>query len=195
IPDEATVYQTAKSSNPEYQVLGVREDIGSESIRVASGARKPVVAAVGQYQVVSQTNNLEFNNAHYPGMSYVGLQVSVPLFTGLGNQAKVKQAQAAYQQSTLVRQYSEENLRSVVHEVIARNRESAARLETTRTVLETAQLSYNIIQYRYQSGIASRLELTDAELALSTSQVNYLEAIYDYLTAQIQLNKLMGVAG
>jgi outer membrane protein TolC len=59
-------------------------------------------------------------------------------------------------------------------------------------VKETAELSYTIVQYRYKKGIASRLELTDAELALSTAQSNYLEAVYDYLSARIVLNRLMG---
>jgi outer membrane protein TolC len=79
-----------------------------------------------------------------------------------------------------------------VHESIARINEASLRLETTASVQETAKLTYNIIQYRYKNGIASRLELTDAELGLSTAQSNYLEAVYDYIAARIELNKLKG---
>jgi outer membrane protein TolC len=43
--------------------------------------------------------------------------------------------------------------------------------------------------------VASRLELTDAELALTTAQSNYLEAIYDYLSARIALERSMGITG
>ena len=67
------------------------------------------------------------------------------------------------------------------------------RLKNTAIVRETAQLSYDIIQYRYKNGISPRLELTDAELALSTAQSNYLEAVYDYLSAGIELRKLSGI--
>ena len=74
------------------------------------------------------------------------------------------------------------------------DKEALLRLESTAVVEETAKLSYTIIQYRYKGGIASRLELTDAELALSTAQSNYLEAVYDYLSAQIAINKLRGIA-
>jgi outer membrane protein TolC len=66
-------------------------------------------------------------------------------------------------------------------------------LGNTAFVQETAQLSYNIIQYRYKNGVSPRLELTDAELALSTAQSNYLEAVYDYLSARIELRRLTGV--
>jgi outer membrane protein TolC len=53
-------------------------------------------------------------------------------------------------------------------------------------------LSYNITQYRYKKGVASRLELTDAEFALSTAQSNYLEAVYDHLSARIVLEQVSG---
>jgi outer membrane protein TolC len=63
---------------------------------------------------------------------------------------------------------------------------------TRTTVKETAQLSYDIVQYRYAKGVASRLELTDAELALTAAQSNYLEAVYDYLSARIMLDRTTG---
>ena len=81
---------------------------------------------------------------------------------------------------------------TIPHLRIANNKEALLRLQNTAVVQETAQLSYNIIQYRYKNGISPRLELTDAELALSTAQSNYLEAVYDYLSARIELRKLTG---
>jgi len=50
-------------------------------------------------------------------------------------------------------------------------------------------------QYRYTKGVASRLELTDAELALTAAQSNYLEAVYDYLSARIALDLITGKTG
>ena len=72
---------------------------------------------------------------------------------------------------------------------------SSSRIQTRISVRETAQLSYDITQYRYGRGVASRLELTDAELALTTAQSNYLEAVYDYLSARIALNRTIGITG
>jgi outer membrane protein TolC len=194
IPDEITIYNTARQNNPEYKALSLREDIGKESVKITSSSRKPVVSAVAQYQVQSQTNQFNYGQAYYPTSSYVGLQLTVPLFAGFGNQARTRQAAFSQEQATLVRRHAEEQLHAIVHEDVAKSQESVERLKNTALVRETAQVSYTIIQYRYKNGIASRLELTDAELALSTSQANYLEAVYDYLSARIELDKLMGVA-
>jgi outer membrane protein TolC len=75
---------------------------------------------------------------------------------------------------------------------VANGHEAIVRLQATATVKETAQLTYDIIQYRYVKGIASRLELNDAELALTASQSSYLEAVFDYLSARIALDRIMG---
>jgi outer membrane protein TolC len=192
IADEESVYQQVIGNNPEYQLLKLQELADKQQIKVASAYRLPVVSLAGQYQIQSQTNNMEYRNAYYPTSSFVGLQVSVPLFTGFSTTAKIRHASLSKQQSTLLVRNKERQLQAQVHQSLANIRESALRLENTAVVQETAELSYNIIQYRYKNGIASRIELTDAELALSTAQSNYLEAIYDYIAATIELNKITG---
>lgn len=192
IPSTEEVYRLAKNNNPRYQAIALQEQLDEQNTRMASSARLPVVSAVAQYQLQSQTNNLEYGNAYYPSSSFVGLQVSVPLFTGLSNQAKVKQARISKEQTALRSNYAYEQLRASVHQVVSDSHESVARLQTAVDVQETALLSYNIIQYRYKKGVASRLELTDAELELSTAQSNYLEAVYDYLSARIALQQITG---
>lgn len=192
IPSEDEVYNQAKNNNPAYRAIALQEELNEQQVKSASSARMPVVNVVGQYQLQSQTNNFDYGNAYYPSSSFVGLQVAVPLFTGMSNQAKVKQARISKEQTVLRTNYAYEQLRASVHQVVSDNHESLARLQTAVDVQETAQLSYNITQYRYKRGVASRLELTDAELELSTAQSNYLEAVYDYLSARIALQRIMG---
>jgi len=87
------------------------------------------------------------------------------------------------------------NLRTAVKQAVSIVRETAARIQTRINVKETAKLSYEITQYRYAKAVASRLELTDAELAYTEAQSNYLEAVYDYLSAKIEMDRTMGVVG
>jgi outer membrane protein TolC len=125
----------------------------------------------------------------------VGAQVTVPIFNGYSNKAKIKQAKIEKDQSVLRSKNAYEELKAEVKQVVANVNETAARIQTSANVKETAVLSYDITQYRYAKGVASRLELTDAELALTTAQSNYLEAVYDYLSARIALEHIMGAVG
>lgn len=192
IPSVNEVYERAKNNNPVYQAIRLQEQLDEQQLNIASSAKLPTISAVAQYQLQTQTNDFEYGNAYYPSSSFIGLQLSVPLFTGLSTQAKVKQARISQEQTSLRSDYAFQQLRASVHQVVAESHESLARLQTATDVQETAQLSYDIIQYRYKKGVASRLELTDAELELSTAQSNYLEAVYDYLSARISLQQIMG---
>jgi outer membrane protein TolC len=192
IPSVEEVYDRAKNNNPVYQAIRLQEQLDEQTANIASSARLPSISAVAQYQLQTQTNDFEYGNAYYPSSSFIGLQLSVPLFTGLSNQAKVKQARISKEQTSLRSDYAFQQLRASAHQVVSESHESLARLQTATDVQETAQLSYDIIQYRYKKGVASRLELTDAELELSTAQSNYLEAVYDYLSARISLQQIMG---
>src|SRR5258708_40316135 len=147
---------------------------------------------VGQYQVQPQASRLDYSNAYYPSTRVVGAQVGVSLVSGYDNQGKIREAKIGRLQSVTRYDNAKEQLRAEVRQSVANVLEATSRIQTRTTVKETAQLSYDITQYRYANGVASRLELTDAELALTTAQSNYLEAVYDYLAARIQLDRTLG---
>jgi outer membrane protein TolC len=46
---------------------------------------------------------------------------------------------------------------------------------------------------RYKNGLGSRLELTDAELALTQAKINYLQAVYNIRVLHIELQRSLGV--
>ncbi len=194
IPGEAEVYLAAKDNNPAYRLLDLQQQLSQQDVNVAAAARMPSVTAVAQYEVQSQANGFDYGNADYPSSSFVGLQVSLPLFTGFSNNAKVRQATLSKSQAALRADYAYDQLRAAVQRTVSSIDESQARLETTASVAETARLSYKIIEYRYKRGVSSRLELSDASLELSAAQSNFLEAVYDYLISRISLEHLMGIS-
>jgi outer membrane protein TolC len=191
-PQEAALYEEARSNRQDLQQLRINQQISEQSIALAKARRLPVVSLVGQYQLQSQARNFKFFDASWPGASFAGAQVTLPLFSGNSNLARIRQAKLSYQQSGIELTDAYEQLRTEVRQVVANLQETFDRVQTQAQVKETARLSYNIIQYRYQKGVASRLELTDAELALTTAQLNYLEAVYDYLAASIELDRTRG---
>jgi outer membrane protein TolC len=70
--------------------------------------------------------------------------------------------------------------------------EARLRIETQRQTVSVAELGYRITRDRWKQGIASRLDMSDAELSLTQAKSNYLQAVYDYLTATVELDKVMG---
>lgn len=191
-PSEDRVFQAARNESPDLRLIDLDEKIASQQIAIAKASRLPSLSAVGQYQLQTQTNDFDYGDASYPSSSYVGLQLAIPLFNGLARQSQIREARISHERTAIHSRDVENKLKATVHEHVARLRESRERLATTAGVKETAQISYDIIEYRYKKGISSRLELAEAELELSTAQSSYLEAVYDYFSSQIALDKLMG---
>jgi outer membrane protein TolC len=192
---EEEVYNEARLRRADLQSLDLQQQQSDQQIRIAAAAMKPSVSLTAQYLIQTQTNKFDYFNAFYPSTPFVGAQFSVPIFNGNSNKAKVKKAQIEKDQSVIRSQQAYEELRSSVKQAVANVRETAARIQTSDNVKKTAKLSYEITQYRYAKAVASRLELTDAELAYTQAQSNYLEAVYDYLSANIEVERTMGMIG
>jgi outer membrane protein TolC len=195
IPSESELYEQALRERPELQALSLQQQVSEQQTQLAKAARLPVVSIVGQYQIQSQARKFEFTDAYWPSASFAGAQVVLPLFTGHSNQAKIRQAEFRQQQSGIRIDEAQQDLKTTVKKVIANLKETHDRMETQLKVKETALLSYDIVQYRYEKGVTSRLELTDAELALTAAQLNYLEAVFEYRSAEIELARTRGNAG
>jgi len=192
---EEEVYNEARLRRADLQSLDLQQQSSDQQIRIAAAAMKPSISLTAQYLIQTQTNKFDYFNAFYPSTPFVGAQFSVPIFNGYSNKAKVKKAQIEKDQSVIRSQQAYEELRSSVKQAVANVRETAARIQTSDNVKNTARLSYEITQYRYARAVASRLELTDAELAYTEAQSNYLEAVYDYLSANIEVERTMGIIG
>jgi outer membrane protein TolC len=73
------------------------------------------------------------------------------------------------------------------------SRESHDRVVAQRRAVSQAERGYEIARTEYRAGLGSQLQVTDAELALRETEFNYAQAVYDYLTAQAQLDAAIGV--
>lgn len=192
IPGEVSTFRTSLIHRPDFQILNLNKDINDKQIELYKSARLPVVSFISQYQLQTQTNRFRFDQAGWPPVFYAGIQFAIPVFSGMQNVNKISLGKLERQQSDLIYQNAQEQLKTEVKQVIASLYETSERIKTQQTVSETAELSYSITKYRYEKGVASRLELMDAEFALTTAKSNYLEAVYDYLSAKIELDRTTG---
>ncbi|QKJ28895.1 TolC family protein [Mucilaginibacter mali] len=195
LPDESGVYTEALHQRPDLKALELNKTISLSEVDVAKAGKMPVLNLISAYQVQSQANGFKWGGSSWPPVSYAGLQFAIPLFSGNANKAKIARARIGAEQSAVNYTNAQEQLRVSVKQVVANLAETTQRIQVQNKVAETAALSYSITQYRYERGVASRLELLDAELGLTTAKSNYLEAVYDYQSARIDLERVLAAKG
>jgi len=123
----------------------------------------------------------------------VGLNVTIPIFNGGLFKARTEEArlkaQAAAQNLT-----NEQNL--VIRDVrVAWLNATTAydKLALTKQLLDQAQQALRLAQMRYDSGLGSIVELSQAQLNLTSAQITNTSAIYDYQAQRVNVDYQTGV--
>jgi outer membrane protein len=196
--DEAGVeelLQRARDGSSKLAQLELAEDLRSAELQVERAAYLPRVALFGSYQVHAQQDGRAdfFGQSGLRGYGrLVGVQVSVPVFTGLQRGARVKQKQAAIRQIRTQREVAADRIRDRVRTVLEEAEEARLRVRGQRLAVTQARRGFEIASSQYREGLGSQLELTDAEVALRQSEFNYAEAVFDYLSSRARLDALLG---
>jgi outer membrane protein len=124
----------------------------------------------------------------------VGVQVTLPLFSGMQRPARVQQKRAAVDQvaaqGRLARAQAENQLRTLMESAD----EARERMGAQELAIRQARRGWEIARAMNREGIGSQLQVTDAENALRESEFNYAQAVYDYLVARARLDEAAGRA-
>ncbi|NTW56922.1 MAG: TolC family protein [Chlorobiaceae bacterium] len=191
--DIAAAYGEALASRPDLHQLELQVKAEGEQVAAANAEHFPVLSAFGKWETQTAFNDdTKLADAVWPQSSSVGLKLSLPIFTGFRISAKVQQAKIAQLQTRTRYEDLKANIRAEMEIRLSNFRESQKRIEVQSKTISVAERSYRISLLRFREGIGSRLELTDAELQLNKAKTNYLQAIYDYLVASVQLDKALG---
>ncbi len=122
----------------------------------------------------------------------VGLQLSVPIFSGGGVSAQVRQAIALYesaqQQLIKVSRNTEQNIRNAFWQV----QNGVSLVNAQKTALHAMKTKLSADQLAYKVGVRNSVDLVSAQKDYYKSFQTYQSSRYQYLYAEVQLEFLSG---
>ncbi|MBD1207429.1 MAG: efflux RND transporter permease subunit [Ignavibacteria bacterium] len=184
--------QQALTSRSDMKQVALRKDLADAEIASNTAAHLPSLAAFGQYQIISQSDNFDFSKQQFPNSSYVGFQVAVPIFSGFRTDAKVQQAMLGKLQAEKQFDFAKNLVGTEVRVGLASVEEARERITAQVRTVQAAERSYKAVRQRYTQGLIRQIEVSDADLALTQAKTNYFQAVYDYLVAAADLDKALG---
>lgn len=192
-PEE--ILDAAYDSRSDLKQLELTEKLRTAELRVQQGEYLPKISLFGNLSVNAQQNgrpNFFGDPLTRATSKWVGISISVPVFTGLQRNSRIGQAKAvlnqAKNQSLLARAQAESQVKSILEQA----QEALERARGQKLAVAQAQRGFEIASAQYQEGLSSQLELTDAEVALRQSEFNYARAVYDFLVFRAQLDEATG---
>ena len=169
-------------------------NIKLEEKKLASikATRSPELNLIGQYQIQSQTDGEKFKDQSWHNTSFVGVNLNIPIFTGGRSSSKIKQSQLKLEQQKIKMDDLYDYVRLELNTILNNWNNAKLQYETQKRTVEAERANYIMHNQRYNNGIGSKLELTDAEFALSSSELNLLQAMYNLKLSRVELQWAMG---
>jgi outer membrane protein len=178
----------------DFQTLQVSKQLSEFDVKRYQAAYYPTLSLNGSYSknALNNTFDLFSNSATWYSTSYFGFTLNVPIFSGFSKDANLKKARV---QSNLISDQLENLKQSIDVEVrTARNNfiNAISNMDNQRENTGLAESVYDQTKKKYESGLASTTDLTNAQTDLIQAQSNYINALYNAVVAKVDYLKAIG---
>jgi outer membrane protein TolC len=181
----------------EYLLLKKQEELLVYNKKAVEAGYYPTLSLTAGYNYIGQGPQMPWfakpsDGVYWSDYSAIGLNLHVPIFTGFGTRAKVRQADVEIRSL-------QEDIKDTKLSLDLDYRNAVADMEnnlvTIQNQKENMQLATEILsntKNNYLQGLASLTDLLDAENASLEAQNNYTRAILNYKIAEVALIKSKG---
>jgi outer membrane protein len=176
----------AMRQRPDLAAARAERDAAVADITVARAAGRPSISIVAGRTTINQTG--------IPTQNYgqVGINVTVPLFTGFAVGYGVRQARAALESREVNAEQIRLNVTLDVWNAYYSLDSADQQLVTTGTLTTTAQSNQDVAVGRYQAGVGTILDLLTAQTAAATARQLRITAELNWEVARAQLALALG---
>lgn len=154
----------------------------------------PSLNAFFTYQENSYSNEFNFfSDSRWFPTQLVGLNLSVPIFSGLSKHNRVQQAKIDMQKVELARTQVEQQLKIQADKAKSDYLFAFQQYENRKENLDLAERIYKKTEIKYREGISSSTDLTQTNNQLIESQGNYIQASLQLINAKAELNRALNI--
>lgn len=187
-----TAYREALENRPDIQGKRLAVEFKKNYVSQARAQRLPTLSLLALYQLQAQSDHRNLDSYRWPETSFVGVQATIPLFAGSRVNSAIRHSSIQLQKSQLELEDAAEKAKTEIITLESNLKEAVDRIALFEKTVEAAEINYRIISDRYKSGLSSRLELADSELALATARMNRINAIYNVKITKLLLDRASG---
>jgi len=164
----------------------------------AKAQGRPTIKFVAQYSQNNEPVQLGLGLPHYPATGhdgYIGVQVSVPIFSGFATSYQVRQAQAQVDQQSVAVNKARQQVALQVWSSYQNLQADRQNLRHSSQMQSVATQAWESAQRRYRSGIGTILELLSTQTALAQARQQRIEALTTWRYDRLALASALGQLG
>ena len=123
----------------------------------------------------------------------LGATLSIPIFDGFYKRSKIQQIQINIEQLDFQKSSLEKSIDIEIQQARINLQSNLNVLDIQKENQALAENIFRISKIKFQQGVGSNLELTNADNEFKTAQSNYLAALYQSILSKIDLLKATGI--
>jgi outer membrane protein len=182
--------ERAYGERSEIKALEIQKRIAQDAVRVTKGLYWPTLAVEGAYVRAYQspeTSGIVRDNV------YGGLRLSFPFFEGGLRVAEVREAEAKQRQAELSLMDTKKTIGLEVESSFLFYSTQRGVLKSLEDQYRFARENFTAVSRQFDFGLASSLDVLDANTTLVTAERELVDAIYNYQLAVASLKRAVGV--
>ncbi|MFA6432006.1 MAG: TolC family protein [Candidatus Margulisiibacteriota bacterium] len=176
-------------NRPDWKQFVLSEQMGEENLALARTAYLPSVVLSGK--TGNQSTNYSIIKSTVSSWQVAGA-ASWTLFDGFGIQNKINEAAANLEAQKAGEEATKNAIKLDVRNTYFSLKSALDTIDSNKKAVESAQENYKVSDLRYNSGVGTNLEVMDAQVALTSAQINYAQAIFDLEIAKAKINNVVG---
>lgn len=181
-----------KGNRPEIIVSGYETGMRRQLVSLAKADYKPSLIFSSSLQYQSQFNEGNVFDKKWDRSLSSALILSVPIFDSWKTPGKVKQANVEMVQSRLKEESVVKYMILDYEQSLGKYGEARKRLSVQGGAVELARRGLEIANVRYENGVGTQIEVSDARLSLARAEINRAVAFHDLATGYASLLRALG---
>jgi len=196
--DESRWVNVSLDQNLNLVASRLGADIARDNVRAAMGGHLPTLDLVAGRSYTQATSDEVVEGLSFSGIAskfndrQIGLQFTLPIFSGGFTQSKVRENQyrwiAAKEAVVQSSRATERQARDAYLGVIS----GIARVQALRQALESSQTALKATEAGYEVGTRTAVDVLNARKTLVQAQTDYSGSRYDYIVSVLQLRLAAG---
>jgi outer membrane protein len=182
--------EQALGQRPELRQIDYQRQMAGEMLKIARGAALPTLAIGGNYSFWA--DGLNFRKGAWQNFYAINLSLTIPLFNGFESRARIGQSKAVIRELEWTRKGLSDMIAFEVRQAVLNYTQARETLLSQEQNVGQAREAVRIAELNYAEGLATNLDVSTAQVALSQARTNYSQALYDCVISQAQLEKAVG---
>jgi outer membrane protein len=188
-PDFHPLVQTALAQRPDLRSLTFGQQSAQKFARAQWDQRMPSITAAGTVGAIPVRVDQYYTSNWWGG---IGVNMNIPIFNGFLYGAEAKEANYRAQADAERTRDLRDRIVRDVHTAWLQASTAFQKIAVTAELLKQANMALQLAQTRYQLGLSSIVELSQAQLQQTSAAIDNTNAQYEYRLSLATLNYQVG---